>query len=122
MKLARHESRRKPRLAGEMSETNPLRIRLSRIASSKLASASLVNNADEISVGDIREVMRLLANMDGWYRTACELRVKLMSREKFIHELTVDGCEYGDNCPSDARHYMCLACKAEREMRREVNP
>lgn len=32
---------------------------------------------------------------------------------KFIEE-QVDGCEYEDGCPSNARHYMCRSCKAER--------
>ncbi len=100
-----------------MTETNPLRIKLSRIAKSRLANASLVNNADEISYGDVREIMRLFANMDGWYRTECELRAKLMSREKFISELADEGCSYGDDCPPTARHYMCLNCKAARELK-----
>ena len=40
--------------------------RISRVASSSLPNAALVNDADRISVGDVREVMRLLADRDGW--------------------------------------------------------
>lgn len=36
--------------------------RISRVASSSLPNAALVNDADRISVGDLREVMRLLAD------------------------------------------------------------
>lgn len=36
--------------------------RISRVASSSLPNAALVNDADRISVGDVREVMRLLAD------------------------------------------------------------
>ena len=42
--------------------------RISRVASSSLPNAALVNDADRISVGDVREVMRLLADRDGWIR------------------------------------------------------
>ena len=44
--------------------------RISRVASSTLPNAALVNDADRISVGDVREVMRLLADRDGWVRAA----------------------------------------------------
>lgn len=62
-----------------MSETNPLRIKLSRVATSDEPNAALLRPGDSISVGDVREVMRLFANMDGWYRCACEKQEQLMS-------------------------------------------
>lgn len=46
--------------------------RISRVASSSLPNAALVNDADRISVGDLREVMRLLADRDGWIRASGE--------------------------------------------------
>ena len=44
--------------------------RLSRIASSQLPNAAIVGINDRLSVGDVREVMRLLADRDGWVRAA----------------------------------------------------
>jgi len=44
--------------------------RLSRIASSQLPGAALVGANDGISVADLREIMRLLADRDGWVRAA----------------------------------------------------
>lgn len=44
--------------------------RLSRIASSELPNAALVGINDQLSVGDVREIMRLLADRDGWVRAA----------------------------------------------------
>lgn len=44
--------------------------RLARIASSQLPNAALVGANDAISVADVREIMRLLADRDGWVRAA----------------------------------------------------
>jgi hypothetical protein len=30
----------------------------------------------------------------------------------FVVELATEDCSYGDDCPSSARHYRCLRCKA----------
>lgn len=32
----------------------------------------------------------------------------------FLDDVACDGCAYNDNCPSNARHYVCLPCKAKR--------
>lgn len=40
--------------------------RLSKIASSSLPNAGLITHYDGLSVGDVREVMRLLADREGW--------------------------------------------------------
>lgn len=32
--------------------------------------------------------------------------------EGLVREWAEDDCEYGDGCPSSARHYRCLRCKA----------
>lgn len=32
--------------------------------------------------------------------------------EDLVRELAEDDCSYGDNCPSNARHYRCIRCKA----------
>lgn len=34
--------------------------------------------------------------------------------EKDLMDITCDGCEYGDNCPPDARHYECRTCQLTR--------
>jgi hypothetical protein len=40
------------------------------------------------------------------------------SLRSFISDIADDGCAYNDNCPSNARHYVCLPCKAKRELAR----
>lgn len=31
-------------------------------------------------------------------------------------DLSCDGCEYGDNCPSNASHYVCRPCQMQRAL------
>ena len=47
-----------------------------------------------------------------------ELDKLLASALVFIDEINVDGCAYKDGCPSGARHYVCLPCRASREAAR----
>lgn len=45
-----------------------------------------------------------------------ELLDKLLaSALAFLDEINCDGCEYKDDCPSNARHYVCRPCQASRE-------
>jgi hypothetical protein len=46
------------------------------------------------------------------------LRGLLGKALKFIDDLNCDGCEYEDDCPSNARHYICRPCQAAREAAR----
>lgn len=39
------------------------------------------------------------------YKRALEVAMERM------RDQTCDGCEYGDDCPSDARHYVCRVCQ-----------
>jgi len=34
----------------------------------------------------------------------------------FAQYMADRGCEYDDNCPSDARHYVCAPCRATRAL------
>lgn len=45
-----------------------------------------------------------------------ELLAEVERLRSFIEELHPDGCEYDDQCPSDARHYACFACKSARAL------
>lgn len=54
-----------------------------------------------------------------------ELERLLASALKFIDDINCDGCTYEDNCPSNARHYVCGPCQASREasrIRNQLNP
>jgi hypothetical protein len=82
-----------------------LTTRLSKIASSMMANAALVNDSDGISVGDVREIMRLLADREGWVRAAHDpTRARAILAAPACTGTTAVWCPvHGDcACPRDA--------------------
>jgi hypothetical protein len=61
--------------------TVELTARLAAVASSQLPNAAVIG--DGITVGDIREVMRLLADREGWVRTA-NIRLKELDQAQRV--------------------------------------
>ena len=51
----------------------------------------------------------------------CPNCVELARQNKILRgvleDLSCDGCEYGDNCPPGANHYVCSACHMTRALK-----
>jgi hypothetical protein len=47
------------------------------------------------------------------------LTARYDSLRKTVSDLVCDGCEYGDDCPPNARHYTCRSCHLQRELDKE---
>lgn len=54
----------------------------------------------------------------GAYNEVYELtwRPPSVDLHAFVFDLADDDCSYRDDCPSSARHYRCLRCKARHEL------
>lgn len=64
-----------------------------------------------------------LQQISGGYSAVHDVETVPMAQEVldlrvFVRDIADRGCEYSDNCPSDARHYVCLSCRAVRELAR----
>lgn len=45
------------------------------------------------------------------------LKTRVEELEKFLRDLSCDGCAYGDDCPTHgSRHYTCIPCKCRAEL------
>ena len=49
-------------------------------------------------------------NVNAWAKTV----ERAQRIHDFVREIADEECSYRDDCPSSARHYVCLRCRALR--------
>lgn len=67
-----------------------LQDRLSKIATSNLPNGAALIASDDITVGDVREIMHLLADREGWIRAIQAERVTYEDTKRQLNELFFD--------------------------------
>lgn len=88
--------------------------RLSTIATSREPNAARVGDCDGLSVGDVREVMRLLADREGWIRAANKRMAAVMVLERLRDDDSGHMYWGGDpeHCEKMTGRQACARCSA----------
>jgi hypothetical protein len=81
-----------------------------RLTDEQLADVDVI--CDTTDLGVAPAIVRLLL---AELRT---LRAAASGLESFVRDLADEDCDYNDECPSSARHYVCRRCQAKRAIHR----
>lgn len=79
---------------------------------------------ERVEIVRLRRGQRMMTRAElrelGFKKRAYKQSVALGLAKSALEDLTVDGCEYGDDCPafSGSRHGVCRACRAKRVLDR----